>query len=146
VSPTPHGGPELLPVFVYGTLRPAQVNWPHLAPWAVRTEPARLPGHRLYALEYPCAVAADAATGRAIPAVLGDLVWLREDRYAEALEALDEFEGVHADATRSLYVRARLTVVTPTAPPRLAWAYLAGTVLRARLRPELELRSGEWSG
>jgi gamma-glutamylcyclotransferase (GGCT)/AIG2-like uncharacterized protein YtfP len=138
-------------VFVYGTLRPGERNWgPHLARFSLRTEPAVLPGHRLYALEYPCAVgaveAAPAATRPGEPAgVRGDVVWLDPDRLTEALAHLDWFEDCRPDdPDRALYVREAHEVVTASGQRVISWVYVAGPPQRERLQPHHELPTGEW--
>ncbi|MBI2704349.1 MAG: gamma-glutamylcyclotransferase [Actinobacteria bacterium] len=134
---------------MYGTLRPGQSNWHHLARFAARSEPALLPGHRLYALEYPCAVgvassgANDELTDTA--AVTGDLVWLHPATHAEAVAHLDWFEDYRADdLDGSLYLREPAPVLTASGEQVVCWVYVAGAPQRARLRPEHEIAGGEW--
>lgn len=138
-------------VFVYGTLRPGERNWHHLEPFAARTEPATLPDHRLYLLEYPCAVGIASTdvnmslTSGERAAVAGDLVWLRPTDRDRAVAHLDWFEDFRADdPDGSLYVRELAAVLTASIPRVACWVYLAGTAQRERLRPDDEIAGGEW--
>lgn len=136
------------PVFVYGTLRPGQVNWTQLAPVAARVEPATLPGHRLYALEYPCAVGVGADEHSHGTSVRGELIWIEPVQYDMTMTALDWYEDVRDDDPgNSLYVRiARPAVVDSTGERVECWVYVAGLPLAHRLQPEHEITTGEWLG
>lgn len=135
-------------VFVYGTLRPGECNWHHLEGLAERTEPARLPGHRLYELEYPCAVGVAEAEAPADDAfVIGDLVWLLTTTLAQSLTHLDWFEDFRADdPDHSLYTRERCTVIVESGAQITSWVYVAGRPQLDRLTAEHEIPGGEWAG
>jgi gamma-glutamylcyclotransferase (GGCT)/AIG2-like uncharacterized protein YtfP len=142
----------LLPVFVYGTLRPERANWHVIEPRVDHHRPGRLAGHRLVHLEYPVAV--PAADDDGPTAVVGDVLWLEPDGYRDTLAALDRFEDHRVDdPDGSLYVRVRRpvrlsttssSVASVAAPLVEAWVYLAGVQHAARLAPGDELRSGEY--
>ncbi len=101
-------------LFVYGTLRPGEVRWQHLAPWVVGDGIDAVTAGDLYdtGLDYPAAMFG--GDGR----IMGRVYELAVDRLAAALHHLDEVEG----AVRGLY--HRITVVTDTG--RTAWAYQCG--------------------
>ena len=100
-------------VFVYGTLAPDDVRWTFAAPFVAQRRRATAPG-RVF------------DTGHGYPAARFDLEgtiegWLYElaaGREAEALEVLDDVEGVAAGTFR------RVRVVAADAVE--AWAYELG--------------------
>lgn len=123
----------MLPLFLYGTLRPGSWNhrdWmaPHLTG---PCRPARVAGmalHHVGGLPYLVA-ASDAA-------VLGDLADLDPDRYESILALLDEFDGTHAGHYR------RTVVVTDDGQE--AWVWLAGDELAAGVDESTLVPSGDW--
>ena len=94
-------------LFVYGTLQPGRVRWPHLAPFAMGWTEGSARG-RLYdtGQEFPAMVFDP--DGHDVP---GDVVELDEARRDEALEAMDRIEG---------FLYRRLVVETSIGP---AWSY-----------------------
>ena len=126
------------PVFVYGTLRPGFRNWAVAAPFVDRHEPAVLIGHRLHLLEYPTVVPDEQRR------VVGDLLWLRDERTADGLAALDRFEDHRPDdRDGSLYVRDACSVTTAAGAVD-AWVYRAGPGYASRCPPGDEVESGEY--
>ena len=123
----------MLPVFVYGTLRPG--SWNHdrwLAPWlAAPCRPARLDG---YALHHhgglPYVVAAPGSS------VVGDVAPLDPARYDEAMARLDELEDVAGG--HYLKVRVRLH------GGEEAWVYVAGPRVAAALGATTLVDHGDW--
>jgi gamma-glutamylcyclotransferase (GGCT)/AIG2-like uncharacterized protein YtfP len=110
---------EQLPVFVYGTLRPGQKNYPHyLQGRTLREEPARCRG-RIYFLPeggYPYLTS---ATGE----VRGDLMTLSPQTYEQTLAALDELEEYYPqDEPGSIYLR-RVAMVAVGDRQVRAWVY-----------------------
>jgi gamma-glutamylcyclotransferase (GGCT)/AIG2-like uncharacterized protein YtfP len=140
---TPPPADEQLPLFVYGTLRPGQINHRlFLLGRTVRERPAVLLGHRMYALDYPCIVD-DSDGGR----VVGHLIEIRAEEYAATLAAIDGLEGYRADDADSPYVRVRRTAqVADAGDPRATevWVYLAGPPVRARLADYESVPGGDW--
>ncbi|MCX4745547.1 gamma-glutamylcyclotransferase [Kitasatospora sp. NBC_01287] len=156
----------VLPVFVYGTLRPGgRYHDRYLGGRCERIEPAVLAGAALHdGPGYPYAVADADPTRR----VRGELVTVHEAAFARVLAALDVLEECRPDGT-GLYVRLRRPVTVETAPeaapapapaPDLApgperggaartvaaWVYLAGPELTARLRAApAPIHSGDWT-
>lgn len=130
--------PVVRPVFVYGTLRPGQVNWEHrLAGRVVEARPGRLPGVALLDCgPYPAAVERPGA-----PGVAGDLVWVDPGRWAETMRLLDDLEGYVPGAPDNLYERALRPVDTHDGPVE-AWVYLAGRDLAEAPIPEIP--GGDW--
>ncbi|MFI9149528.1 gamma-glutamylcyclotransferase family protein [Streptomyces sp. NPDC053367] len=142
VSVTPDS-PRRLPFFVYGTLRPGEVNHDlFLRGRTLAEDPARLPGAALYdGPGYPYAVERQGA------AVSGELVTARPGAYAELLGSLDQLEEYRpGDPARSLYLRVEREVVRDTDGAAVrAWVYLAAPPVAARLRARGRLiESGDW--
>lgn len=124
----------MLPVFVYGTLRPG--SWNHdrwLAPWLARPcRPAGLAGHALHhhgGLPY---LVPD-AEGRVVAGHVADL---DPTRYDAALARLDELEDV---ASRH-YDRVAITLVGGSR----AWAWVAGPRVSAELGEATLVEHGDW--
>lgn len=119
-------GPHHL--FVYGTLRPGEVRWHHLAPFVVGEGLEATVAGELYdtGLDYPAAVFGG-------PSVIHGRVYeLAVDRLADALAHLDAVEG----AVRGLYHRVTVAPSTGGA----AWAYECGD--RSLLARRLD--GGDW--
>jgi gamma-glutamylcyclotransferase (GGCT)/AIG2-like uncharacterized protein YtfP len=115
-------------LFVYGTLRPGQVRWRHLAPFVTdEGHDASVPG-ALY------------DTGNGYPAarfegpgsIRGRIYELRPDRLDECLHLLDEVEGAVLD----LFHR----VAVATSEGVEAWAYEYGGDTEFA-----EITSGDWA-
>ncbi|MGW1782970.1 gamma-glutamylcyclotransferase family protein [Streptomyces sp. NPDC002143] len=143
--------PEL-PFFVYGTLRPGEVNHDlFLRGRTLREEPARLPGALLYdGPGYPYAVEAPDGTGGT---VAGELVTARPEAYARLLAELDRLEEYAPGDPRNLYERVECEVLREAVRgggpasegPVRAWTYLAAPVVAARLRTRGQLiEGGDW--
>ncbi|WP_037684699.1 gamma-glutamylcyclotransferase family protein [Streptomyces durhamensis] len=131
-----------LPFFVYGTLRPGEVNHDlFLRGRTTAEEPARLPGAALYdGPGYPYAVE------RPDGEVRGELVTARTQAYTALLAALDRLEEYVPDDPRNLYERvARNVIRTADGTPVRAWVYLAAPRVAARLRAEGKpIEGGDW--
>lgn len=113
-------------LFVYGTLMPGDLRWPHLRPFATSGQGAETAG-RIYdtGWGYP---AADFGGSGVIVGWLAELDPLRLD---EALDVLDDIEGtVTGD-----YHRVEISV-----DGRPAWGYAFGGDV-ARLTP---IPTGRW--
>ncbi len=109
-----------LPVFVYGTLRPGQKNYPRLLQGrTLREFPARVHG-RLYFVSnggYPYVLPEDGT-------VWGDLVELEPEHYDETLQELDLLEEYDPqDEAQSVYLRRPTEVFLDDGRCRLAWIY-----------------------
>jgi gamma-glutamylcyclotransferase (GGCT)/AIG2-like uncharacterized protein YtfP len=114
-------------LFVYGTLRPGDVRWPFLEPFAADEGVDDTTDGRVYdtGLGYPAAIFGGPDT------IVGRTYRLRPDRIDEALEVLDEEEGTVA----GLYRRVTVTTGLGTT----AWAYAYGDGLELAL-----IDSGDW--
>jgi len=122
----------VLPVFVYGTLRPG--SWNHdrwLSPWlAGPCRPAQLAGHVLHHLDgLPYLVVGDGS-------VAGDVADFDPVRLGEAMAALDELEDVEGGH----YLRVEVTL----AGGDRAWAYVAGPLVVDRLSARTVVGHGDW--
>lgn len=131
-----------LPFFVYGTLRPGEVNHDRYLYGRIRSAgPARLADAALYdGPGYPYAVAEPGGV------VHGDLVTALPEAYDELLPALDELEECVPGDPRSLYERvARQVTLDADGSAELAWVYVAGPVVAARLRARgRRIAGGDW--
>jgi gamma-glutamylcyclotransferase (GGCT)/AIG2-like uncharacterized protein YtfP len=135
--------PRRLPFFVYGTLRPGEVNHDLFLRGRTRAEePARLAGAVLYdGPGYPYAV--EEAGG----VVCGELVTARAEAYGELLAGLDRLEEYQpGDPSRSLYLRVEREVTRDADGAAVrAWVYLAAPAVAARLRARGKLiEGGDW--
>ncbi|MGW1635798.1 gamma-glutamylcyclotransferase family protein [Streptomyces lavendulae] len=132
----------VLPFFVYGTLRPGEVN--HALFLRGRTaaeEPARLPDAALYeGPGYPYAVE------RAGSAITGELITPAPGAYGELLAELDLLEE-YAGPCRpgNVYDRVARAAVRPDGTRVRAWVYLAAAPLARRLAASgTEIPGGDW--
>jgi gamma-glutamylcyclotransferase (GGCT)/AIG2-like uncharacterized protein YtfP len=126
----------MLPLFVYGTLRPGERAWRwYLGGLAARHVPGRLDGYGLFGRTRPYPFAAP------VPglAVSGALVWVEEGAAEAVLRRLDEYEG--AVGPDPLYRRRQEEIATSDGR-QAAWVWVAGP----RLRPDPDelIVSGDW--
>lgn len=132
-----------LPFFVYGTLRPGEVNHDLFLRGRVRSEePGRLPGAQLYdGPGYPYVV--EEPDGGP---VCGELVTADPEEYGELLAALDELEEYRPGDPRNLYERvAREVVRVADGKAVRAWVYVAAPSVAVRLRARGKvIESGDW--
>lgn len=131
-----------LPFFVYGTLRPGEVNHDlFLRGRTASQEPARLPDAALYdGPGYPYAV------HRPGSAVVGELITATPGAYAELLAALDLLEEYRGPGSpRNVYDRLAREAQRPDGTAVRAWVYLAAPPLAHRLaRSGTEIPGGDW--
>ncbi|WP_079025390.1 gamma-glutamylcyclotransferase family protein [Streptomyces yangpuensis] len=131
-----------LPFFVYGTLRPGEVN--HTLFLRGRTaaeEPATLPDAALYdGPGYPFAV------HRPGTAVVGELITAEPGAYRELLAELDrleEYEGPGRPG--NVYDRFARQALRPDGTAVRAWVYLASPLIARDLRRSgTEIPGGDW--
>jgi gamma-glutamylcyclotransferase (GGCT)/AIG2-like uncharacterized protein YtfP len=98
-------------LFVYGTLRPGQPRWPHLAPYVIDEGADDIVTGQLYDTLHGYPAARFDRPG----SIHGLRYALRTDRLAECLELLDEVEAVVLDLFRRVAVRTSSGIE--------AWAY-----------------------
>ncbi|WP_438490584.1 gamma-glutamylcyclotransferase family protein [Streptomyces sp. S186] len=138
---------ERLPFFVYGTLRPGQVNYARTLRGRTATEePARIAGAVLYeGPGYPYAT-----TGPADAVVHGALIHPRDTDYDAVRAALDHLEGYTPGTPAgagNLYERVVTEAVRPDGSTVRAWVYLAAEPLATRLRAGgTPIAGGHWTG
>ncbi|MBR8641543.1 gamma-glutamylcyclotransferase [Streptomyces tuirus] len=132
-----------LPFFVYGTLRPGEVNHDLFLRGRTRSEePGRLTGAVLYeGPGYPYAVEEPGGC-----VVSGELVTALPDTYAELLAELDRLEEYVPGDPRSLYERVERKVVRDADGAVVrAWVYVAAPAVAARLRARgRPIAGGDW--
>ena len=122
----PDTGSLVTSLFVYGTLRPGDVRWSFLQPFAADAgRDDTTSGYVYTGLGYPAAIFGADGT------IHGRTYTLLTDRLDEALAVLDEEE----DTVLGLYRR----VVVTTGRGMTAWAYSYGAGLDLTLIP-----SGDW--
>jgi gamma-glutamylcyclotransferase (GGCT)/AIG2-like uncharacterized protein YtfP len=125
--------PEVLGVFVYGTLRPG--GWNHgswLAPLLDGPcRPARVEGLALHHHDgLPAVVPSPSST------VVGEVADLRRDRYDDGLALLDVLEGTAAGHYRR--------VPAATAAGERVWVWVAGERLASALDGATLVPHGDW--
>lgn len=135
---------DQLPFFVYGTLRPGQGNYRRFLGGRTAQEvSAVLGGHALFDLGIPYVVASTAD-----PTVVGDLVFVAPQHYEDVLGDLDRLEGYSPRRAGGHYQRQALPVRYQSAggneTSALAWVYLAGAAVRARLVEACPVPGGDW--
>ena len=133
-----------LPIFVYGTLRHGQSNYPpFLAGKTQRECPAILPNHALYTALYPYVL--DTGDGGQ---VYGELMFPLADIYDELLARLDTLEGYREGDASSDYLRVRRQVRYTDANGETltvaAWIYHAGAAITREATEQARIRSGDW--
>lgn len=109
-----------LPVFVYGTLRPGEKNYPLFLQGKTRRETPAFAEGRLFFVRdggYPYVLPGD---GR----VAGDLMELTPATYDATLSGLDRLEDYHPqEEAGSLYLRRSCSVTVASGRRRMAWIY-----------------------
>lgn len=132
-----------LPFFVYGTLRPGEVNHDlFLSGRTSSEEPARLPGAVLYdGPGYPYLVEEPGGGP-----VFGELVTAHPEVYDDLLAALDLLEEYVPGDPRNLYERVVREVVRDVdGEVAHAWVYVAAPAVAAKLCARGKLiGSGDW--
>ncbi|WP_079191523.1 gamma-glutamylcyclotransferase family protein [Streptomyces sp. CB00455] len=133
-----------LPFFVYGTLRPGEVNHGlFLRGRTLREEPASLPDTALFeGPGYPFAVE------RPGSAVLGELITAAPGAYGELLAALDVLEEYGGPGRPgNVYDRTAREALRRDGTFVRAWVYLASPLLARDLRARgTEIPGGDWLG
>ncbi len=120
-EPEPRDGHgERLPVFVYGTLRPGEKNYPrYLGGRTSRERRGSVEGRLYFVAEggYPYLLP---EPGR----VVGELVELQPEGYAATLAALDRLEEYDPrDEAGSVYLRRKTWVTFADGAVERAWVY-----------------------
>ncbi len=122
------------PLFVYGTLKPGDVNYrAYLDGLMLMQRPASLRGAALYTQgPYPFLVYGD---GLATPgeSVDGALVLPRPEWYDRVLARIDDLEGYTPGGFANLYERIALEVESNGVAIE-AWTYIAGAQTLALIR------------
>ncbi len=136
---------DQLPFFVYGTLRPGQGNHRRFLGGRTTQEvPAVLHGHELFDIGLPYVVG---STPDAM--VVGDLAFVLAEHYSDVLADLDRLEGYSRHRPGGHYQRQALPVRYQGGDgdeaTALAWVYLAGPAVRARLLGASPVPGGDWA-
>jgi gamma-glutamylcyclotransferase (GGCT)/AIG2-like uncharacterized protein YtfP len=141
-EPAQHG--EQLPVFVYGTLRVGELNHRRLvAGRTTREIPAVMPNQKMYAGAYPC-VADDPEGGE----IVGDLLFIRPELYAQMLAELDELEEYRPEEEDPWYRRvsreARYRDEEGRTRTVEAWVYHGGRATLSAFTERDRVADGDW--
>jgi len=117
----PSGKNNPLPFFVYGTLRPGEINYRHLLAGRTVSEiPARITG-RLYQVreeDYPYVLEGDGL-------VQGEVIEIQPDLYNATLRTIDGLEDYWPeDEAASLYLRRPIETFLENGQNLTAWVYL----------------------
>jgi gamma-glutamylcyclotransferase (GGCT)/AIG2-like uncharacterized protein YtfP len=127
----------VLPIFVYGTLRSGEYNWQrYLKGRTQREQPAVAPRHVLYANEFPYVVDGEGS-------VLGDLMTIGPELYAEVLRDIDGLEEFDPASATGWYLRVA-RVVLVNAVPTMAWIYHASPSVMATILHDHRIPGGDW--
>ncbi len=133
--------------FVYGTLKPGEINYRICADFVVEAQPAIAQG-QLYHLPfgYPAMTVDEVGT------VHGYILSFRDP---VILTILDEFEQHSPELFQQLlpgesyadnqYTRQQFPVITPKRSPVIAWGYVMSPNQISRLRGT-PVPGGQWSG
>lgn len=139
------GSREVLPFFVYGTLRPGECNHDlFLHGRTAQEEPAVLADAVLYeGPGYPYALLEPGGGS-----VVGEVVTAAPGEYGELLDVLDRLEEYVAPGhPRNLYERVAREVLRPDGTAIRAWVYVAAPVVARELRAKgARIRGGDWRG
>ncbi len=138
---------EQYPLFVYGTLRPGNSNYPHyLAGRTQHEEHATLLGAALYTEGVYPYLTVEPELVRPDDRVQGTLIAVRPDVYAAVLHDVDQLED-YVDGRRrgNLYERVVRQVATASGTVE-AYVYVASaeTVARIREGHMMRVNSEEW--
>ncbi|MDN5802993.1 MAG: gamma-glutamylcyclotransferase [Microlunatus sp.] len=137
-----------LSVFVYGTLRPGQVNYPIVQSAVAGHVEARLDGHSLRAAAHAHFPYAIDDLGHH---VVGVLLRLKSGSESATLARLDVLEGYRTTSPEtSHYRRVTCPVITaagssygPAETAVEAWVYLAGSLIPVIELPLVD--NGDWT-
>jgi gamma-glutamylcyclotransferase (GGCT)/AIG2-like uncharacterized protein YtfP len=128
---------EVLPLFVYGTLRNSQRNYYLLRGKTLSEVPATINNAMLYALRsYPMLMQGDGT-------VYGELMTLNPTLYVELMHQLDEFEG-NTPQDNYLFRRVKQTVTLQHQEQILAWLYVGNPQYLSTV-PHSLIPHGDWS-
>lgn len=131
----------ILPVFVYGTLRPHESNYHLLQGYTLSESPATADGLLLYSLgSYPMVI----RSSNPQHIVAGNLMTIRLDSYAQVMPRLDWLEEYNpADPINSLYQRVQYPItLTETGLTQTAWIYIGQNYAIKASNPLIE--DGDW--
>ncbi|MFJ6049246.1 gamma-glutamylcyclotransferase family protein [Streptomyces sp. NPDC092307] len=133
-----------LPFFVYGTLRPGEVNHDlFLRGRTASEEPAVLPDAALYeGPGYPYAIHHPGT------AVVGELITAAPGAYGRLLAALDRLEEYGGPGRPgNMYDRIVRSALRPDGTTVRAWVYLAAPLIAHDLRESgTRIPGGDWFG
>ncbi len=139
---------DVLPFFVYGTLRRDHANYHLLRGRVVEEYSAYVEGFHLFSLgDVPMAIHTKDAPytlSEPYPTVYGELIYPQPYRYTYILELLDRLEGYQPDDLHhSYYWRTRQTVTLHTGESLTAWFYQGNP--RYLAVEHYPIPSGDWT-
>lgn len=132
---------RMLPVLVYGTLRPGQGNYDFfLKEYAPVHRTVLLRDHTMYGgAGYPYIIPEEGGV------VVADLIVMPEEHYAAAMAGLDALEGYQGPTARNHYDRNIVTVEVPGYGEVEAYVYVASPTSQRRVIGFLpRVEHGDW--
>lgn len=132
---------EVLPAFVYGTLRNGCGNYEWLLKGHTKAEmPAKLEGAIMFNLG-GCPMIFPTEEGET-GTIVGELMYINDEEYPQVLRGLDNLEGYRPDQRKDYnnYNRERVTVTLEDGSKVVAWVYWGSR--DGRNYPKIE--SGDW--
>lgn len=136
-----HMSADLLPVFVYGTLRNSLYNYERvLRGNTVHEEPATLVGATMLdAGGFPFVI----AEGDGI--IVGEVMYLNPDNAAETMKRLDRLEGYRGPGVPgNMYEREEVVVLSADGIPVAAYTYLTAPGFRRHTNRMPVIVTGDW--
>jgi gamma-glutamylcyclotransferase (GGCT)/AIG2-like uncharacterized protein YtfP len=139
---------DRLPLFVYGTLKRGESNYPSFLAGRTRNEqPATLAGAALFSEgAYPYLVVSSDLVA-ASDSVSGTVMHIQPEHYPTVLQQIDRLEDYIPGDPASEYERIQCQVQTPSGSV-IAWTYTAGARALALVRAHVmhRLPAGVWHG
>lgn len=133
---------DLLPVFVYGTLRNGLGNYQHILEGnTVREEPATMSGATMLdAGGFPFVIAEGEGT------IIGEVMYLDPEYATLTMARLDRLEGYRGPGVPgNMYEREQVTVTSADGIPFTAYAYITSAGFRRHTNDMPVIASGDWT-
>lgn len=111
-----------LPFFVYGTLRKGFVNYNRILKGMTAAEHAAITTGTMFSVGgFPALIESPVSESP----IMGELMYIKPERYAEALGSMDYLEGYReGDEARSMYIRKKVNVFNESAGQMVeCWVY-----------------------
>jgi gamma-glutamylcyclotransferase (GGCT)/AIG2-like uncharacterized protein YtfP len=136
------------PVFVYGTLRRGQGNFPIFGEHYYDSASGEVEGISIYGAERPFPYARESKNG--LGKTFGDIIWVDETPYGQQVRySLDSLEGFDSNFPSDSHYERKLQIAKITDPSgktttQKVWMYLASGRYKEQLRESEIIESGDW--